>query len=585
MLRTKIVCTIGPASRSPEMLRALVTSGMNVARLNFSHGDYEVHGENVSRIRDAAEEVGLPVAILMDLQGPKLRVGQMEGEGVPLRQDEEVTLTSRTVIGKPGLVPVQYKQLPTLVEPGDRILLDDGLLELVVIEASDTDMRCRVVVGGVLQSNKGLNLPRAHTSIPAITEKDKKDLLFALEQGADWIALSFVRNANEVISLQEMVRRNSPFGRPTPVIAKVEKPEAMQNIDAIIAAADGVMVARGDLGIEASPEEVPLMQKIIIQKANAAGRPVITATQMLDSMMRNPRPTRAEASDVANAVLDGSDALMLSGETTIGHYPLEAVRTMARIIERTEVELHQRIARAPSLRSRKGSIAEAVSHATRETAQDLEAAAIITPTVSGHTAKMVAKYRPQAPIIAVTPSPMVQRQLCLYWGVYPLLAERTDNTDQMLSDAVNTARERGLVQSGDLVVVTGGAAGSAPGTTNLIKVQVIERILATGTGYGSKIVHGHALLIGDELPDEDQIRPNDILVAKITTREFVPLAQRSAGLLVVEGGERSHAAQMALELGLVAIIGAEDACSVLDDRQAITLDPVNGLVYEGWITK
>jgi pyruvate kinase len=585
MLRTKFVCTIGPASRSPEMLRALITSGMNVARLNFSHGDHEFHGENVSNIRRAAEEVGRPAAILMDLQGPKLRVGQMEGAGVPLSKGEEITLTSQSVTGSAGLVPVQYQQLPALVEPGDRILLDDGLLELLVLDAEDTEIRCRVVVGGLLQSNKGLNLPRAHTSIPAITEKDKKDLMFALEQGADWIALSFVRDANEVIALQEMVRKNSAFRRSTPVIAKIEKPEAMHNIDAIIAAADGIMVARGDLGIEASPEEVPLMQKVIIHKCNEVGVPVITATQMLDSMIRNPRPTRAEASDVANAVLDGSDALMLSGETSIGQYPLEALQTMVRIVERTEVELHQRIARAPSRPSKKRSIAEAVSHATRETAQDLEAAAIITPTLSGHTAKMVAKYRPQAPIIAVTPSPAVQRQLCLYWGVHPLLAERTDSTDEMLSDAVNSARERGLVESGDLVVVTGGAAGSAPGTTNLIKVQVIERILTRGTGLGNKRVQGYTRLISDELPALEDIRPTDILVAKRTTREFVPLAKQAGGLVVIEGGGRSHAAQMAMELAMVAIIGAEDAWSKLNDRQAVTLDPINGVVYEGWVTR
>ncbi len=585
MLRTKIVCTIGPASCSPEMLRALISSGMDVARLNFSHGDHEFHGENVSRIRRAAEEVGRPVAILMDLQGPKLRVGQMEGDGVPLPEGSEVTLTSRSVIGSAGLIPVQYKQLPALVQAGDRILLDDGLLELAVLGTTDTEIRCRVVVGGLLQSNKGLNLPRAHTSIPAITEKDKKDLLFALEQGADWIALSFVRNANEVIALQEMVRRNNAFGRPAPVIAKIEKPEAMQNIDAIIAAADGIMVARGDLGIEASPEEVPLMQKLIIRECNRVGTPVITATQMLDSMIRNPRPTRAEASDVANAVLDGSDALMLSGETSIGQYPVEAVRTMVRIVERTEVELHQRISMSPLQPSKKKSIAEAVSHATRETAQDLEAAAIITPTVSGHTAKMVAKYRPQAPIIAVTPSPMVQRQLCLFWGVYPLLAERTANTDQMLADAINAARKHGLVESGDLVVITGGAAGSAPGTTNFIKVQTIERILGRGTGFGNRSVQGYARLIRDELPNPEDIRPNDILVAQQTTREFVPLARQAGGLIVIEGGARSHAAQMAAELGIVSIIGATDAWSKLDDRQAVTLDPVNGVIYDGWVTK
>jgi len=355
----------------------------------------------------------------------------------------------------------------------------------------------------------------------------------------------------------------------------------MDNIDVIIAAADGIMVARGDLGIEASPEEVPLMQKLIIEKCNEAGVPVITATQMLDSMMRNPRPTRAEASDVANAILDGSDAIMLSGETAVGQYPLEALRTMVKIAERTEIELQQRIALAPPSRPRPKNIAEAVSHATRETAQDLDAAAIITPTVSGHTARMVAKYRPQAPIIAVTPSPMVQRQLCLYWGVYPLLARRTANTDQMLADAVHAAREHGLVQPGDLVVVTGGAAGSAPGTTNLIKAQVIERILTRGTGIGDHAIQGQIRLIGDVLPDALDIKASEILVVRRTTREFVPLAREAAGLVVVEGGMASHAAQMAIELGLTAIIDVQDALSVLEDGQTVTLDPVHGLVYEG----
>jgi pyruvate kinase len=581
MLRTKIVCTIGPASRSVDMLREMIISGMNVARLNFSHGDHDYHGENVVRIRQASEEVGKPVAILMDLQGPKLRVGKLEGDGVLLQEDEEIVLTSRPVVGTAGEIPVQFSRLPKLVEPGDRILMDDGLLEVVVLEATETDIRSKVVLGGLLQSNKGMNLPRAHTSIPAITEKDKQDLRCALDHQADWIALSFVRNANEVVSLQELIRKQCPFGRPTPVIAKIEKPEAMDNIDAIIAAADGIMVARGDLGIEASPEEVPLMQKLIIEKCNEAGLPVITATQMLDSMMRNPRPTRAEASDVANAILDGSDAIMLSGETAVGQYPLEALRTMVRIAERTEIELQQRIALAPPSRPRPKNIAEAVSHATRETAQDLDAAAIITPTVSGHTARMVAKYRPQAPIIAVTPSPMVQRQLCLYWGVYPLLARRTANTDQMLADAVHAAREHGLVQPGDLVVVTGGAAGSAPGTTNLIKAQVIERILTRGTGIGDHAIQGQIRLIGDVLPDALDIKASEILVVRRTTREFVPLAREAAGLVVVEGGMASHAAQMAIELGLTAIIDVQDALSVLEDGQTVTLDPVHGLVYEG----
>jgi pyruvate kinase len=581
MLRTKIVCTIGPASRSADMLKEMILSGMNVARLNFSHGDHDYHGENIATIRSASEAVGKPVAILMDLQGPKLRVGEMEGEGVLLEEGDEITLTSRPIVGRGREIPVQYGNLPKLVQTGERILMDDGLLEVIVLESTEMDIKCKVITGGLLKSNKGMNLPRAHTSIPAIAEKDKKDLSFALEKGADWIALSFVRNANEVVILQELIRRQCAFGRPTPVIAKIEKPEAMKNIDGIIAAGDGIMVARGDLGIEASPEEVPMMQKQIIKKCNQAGKPVITATQMLDSMMRNPRPTRAEASDVANAILDGSDAIMLSGETAVGHYPLQALRTMVKIAERAEVELQNRIAQHPVSRPQAVNIAEAVSHAARETAQDLDAAAIVTPTVSGHTARMVSRYRPTVPIVAVTPSPMVQRQLCLHWGVYPLLAKRTANTDQMLADAVNTTREHGLVQPGELVVVTGGAAGSAAGTTNLIKVQVVERILISGMGIGGNTVQGQARLIGDPLPKPVEIAPSDILVLQRTTRAHVTIVRKAAGLVVVEGGSTSHAAQMAVELGLTAIVGAEDAFAALEEGQVITLDPNGGRVYEG----
>jgi pyruvate kinase len=498
MLRTKIICTIGPASRSPEMLRELIRSGMNVARLNLSHGDYDVHSENVVRIRGASEELGQPVAILMDLQGPKLRVGEMQGEGVALNKGEEIILTTRPVVGHAGESPVQFPDLPQLVGPGDRVLMDDGLLEVVVLASSNNDIRCKVITGGLLKSNKGMNLPHAHSSIPAITEKDRADIHFALDQQVDWIALSFVRSAQEVLELKTLIKDCAP-GQPTPVVAKIEKPEAMENIDAIIAAADGIMVARGDLGIEASPEDVPMMQKSIIKKCNEAGVPVITATQMLDSMIRNPRPTRAEASDVANAILDGTDAIMLSGETAAGEYPLEAVRTMHKIAQRAESEMLSMLQQAPvppprrlcrpaepgqelgeaggPFRRRPGGmpdIAEAVSHAACETARDLDAAAIITPTASGHTARMVAKYRPPMPIIAVTPSPVVQRKLCLYWGVYPLLAKRTANTDVMLADAMSAAKTHAFVQPGDLVVMTAGAAGSTPGTTDLIRVQVVE---------------------------------------------------------------------------------------------------------------
>lgn len=581
MLRTKIVCTIGPASRSPEMLRELISNGMNVARLNFSHGTLDDHAENVERISQASAAVGQPVAILMDLQGPKLRVGEVDGDGVLLTQGQEIILTTRQIRGHQGEVPVQFPNLPKLVEPGDRILMDDGLLEVVVLRVEGADIHTRVVTGGRLSSNKGLNLPRAHSSIPAITEKDKADIDFALAHQADWIALSFVRSGKEVLELKELIRNHCTSGRPAQVVAKIEKPEAVDNIDAIIAAADGIMVARGDLGIEASPEEVPLVQKEIIRKCNRAGVPVITATQMLDSMIRNPRPTRAEASDVANAILDGTDALMLSGETAAGAYPLLSLQTMVRIARRTEEE-RQHSTNAPLVRPAvTRDIAEAVSHAACETAMHLSAAAIITPTASGQTARMVSKYRPPTPIIAVTPSPAVRRQLCLLWGVYPLLAKRTDSTDEMITDAVSAARSHGFVQAGDLVVLTAGAAGSAPMSTNLIRVQVIERVLGEGVGFGTHPVQGRARVLGETLPDPADITTSDILVVRQTTSGLVPLAEKAAGLIVGEGGAQTHAAQLCAELGLPAIIGVGDALLEIKDHQMLTLDPRRGLVYEG----
>jgi pyruvate kinase len=477
MLRTKIVCTIGPASREPATLEAMIQNGMDVARLNFSHGGQKVHGENIKRIRAASEAVGKPVAILVDLQGPKLRVGEMQGKGVPLAEGEQVVLTTRDVVGQSGQVPVQYEGLPETVEPGDTILIDDGLLELIVTGVEGPDITCDVITGGLLKSNKGLNLPRAPLSIPAITEKDWEDLTFALERPVDWIALSFVRAADEVRTLKARIDESCASERRVLVIAKIEKPEALEHIDEIIQAADGIMVARGDLGIETSPEEVPIAQKQMIRKCNLAGVPVITATQMLESMVRNPRPTRAEASDVANAILDGTDAIMLSAETTVGKYPLEALKTMVRIAQKVESEALEEWVEIPPVQPLPGlptTVTDAVSHATCETACDLQATAIITATASGATARNIARYRPRVPIIAVTPSPMVQRQLMLSWGVRPLLGKRTESTDEMLSDAIELAIQSGLLAGGERVVLTAGVAGSMPGTTNLMMVEVVH---------------------------------------------------------------------------------------------------------------
>ncbi|MDY7039481.1 MAG: pyruvate kinase, partial [Chloroflexota bacterium] len=529
----------------------------------------------------AAAEVGRPVSILADLQGPKLRVGRMENGGVPLETGEEVVLTTRPIVGQRGEVPVQYHDLPQAVEPGDRLLIDDGLLELEVSSTTEEDVVCQVITGGLLQSNKGMNLPRASYSIPVITDKDRDDLRFALEHQVDWVALSFVRQADEVLQLKQMIRERSAFGRPVPVIAKIEKPEAVENIDSIIAAADGIMVARGDLGIETAPEMVPMVQKMIIAHCNTAGKPVITATQMLDSMIRNPRPTRAEASDVANAILDGTDAIMLSGETAVGKYPLLALQTMVRIAQEAEFSQWGRTDRPPRKCGPVSLVAEAVSHASCETASDLKAAAIVTPTISGYTARVISRYRPTSPIVAVTPSPIVQRQLALYWGVYPLLAKRTDNTDEMIVRAVRAAQEHGFAQEGDVVVITAGAAGSAPGTTNLMKVHIIERILVRGQGLGEQVVSGRVRRLEPPITQPTPLEPDAIIVVTHTDRTCVPLVRRAAGLVTEEGETDSHGAILAVDLGIPTVIEAKGATKILSDGQEVTLDARRGVVYVG----
>ena len=511
MLRVKVVCTIGPTSTDPDILAQMIDAGMNVARINMSHGDHDFHARNIHTIREIAQERNRPVAILVDLQGPKLRVGQMQLGGVPLVSGEELILTTEEIIGEPGRVPIQNKEVPASIEAGrgasesnasgethERILLDDGLLELEVLDATETTVRTRVVVGGILEDRKGMNLPQTKLTVPSMTEKDRVDVDFALEHQADWIALSFVRTADDVHALRKVVQSRSPLGRATPIISKIEKPEAVDNIEEIIQASDGLMVARGDLGIETSPEAVPMIQKMIIARCIDTDKPVITATQMLDSMIRNPRPTRAEASDVANAVLDGSDAIMLSGETAAGMYPVESVQTMVNISK--EAERVRRVTQPhyrPSQQAVDGffgteaadseqeqepgfgdapTVAEAVSQATVETAQNVGAAAIIAPTARGATAKKLARFRPSVPIIAVTPSHLVYRQLALFWGVYPLMGQRMNTIDEMLEDAVRIALRAGFVQQGDVTVVTGGVVGGVPGATNLMTVRRIAKV-------------------------------------------------------------------------------------------------------------
>jgi pyruvate kinase len=580
-LRTKIVATIGPASREPAILEKLFEIGVDVVRLNFSHGTHADHAENIERVRAAGAKIGHPVAILGDLQGPKLRVGIMGGDGVVLTRGQKLTLTTEEgVIGAGNIIPVQFKELPQALEAGDRILLDDGLLELLVLATDETTLTCEVVIGGILTSKKGMNLPRADLKVSAITDKDKADLQFALEHQIDWIALSFVREYTEVLALKQMIRQMSAFSRPVPVISKIEKPEAVKNIDAIISVSDAIMVARGDLAIETSSEDVPMTQKMIIRKCNIAGVPVITATQMLDSMIRNPRPTRAESTDVANAILDGTDAIMLSGETASGMYPVLTVETMHKIAERAEAAMITQGLRHYELESVTG-IAAAVAHATVETALEIGASAIVTPTMSGSTPRLISKYRPAQPIVATTPSPLVQRQLMLYWGVVPLLCRRTESTDEMINASVRAALDNGVIKEGQSVVITGGTAGSPSGSTDLMKVQVIKRVIGTGVGIGNQTVAGKVRIIHSPVDPAMDIQSDEIIVAEKTDRSFVSIAQRAAGLVTSTGGMNSHAAILAVELGIPTIVGVEAALESLKDGMVITLDSRLGNVFEG----
>ena len=474
MLRTKIVCTIGPASSSPDVVRSLVRAGMNVARINFSHGDRTTHARSIATLRQIAEQEGRLVAVMADLQGPKLRVGEIEGGAVGLREGDIVTLALRPRPGAMDEIPVPHPELLRDLRAGQTVLLDDGSLELVVVWTGEGSLKCRVVTGGKLISHKGINVPGAQLSFSALTSRDREEAAFALEQGVDFFALSFVRRAADVRELRQFLKFK---GANVPIIAKIEKPEALLVFDAILAEADGIMVARGDLGVETPAEEVPFHQKRIIRACNRAGKPVITATQMLQTMIEHPRPTRAEASDVANAILDGTDAVMLSGETAIGRYPVGAVETMAVICANAEAHLpYGRVLRGESDDGdvgNHGTITEAISLAAVEIASEVGARAIVTATMSGMTARMVARHRPCVPVVAATPSRAALFRLALVWGVVPVQVAEFGTTDDMVAMMVQAAREKGLVAWGDLVVLTAGIPFGSGGETNMLKVHVV----------------------------------------------------------------------------------------------------------------
>ncbi|MDN5330807.1 MAG: pyruvate kinase [Tepidanaerobacteraceae bacterium] len=577
MRRTKIVCTIGPASEKKEIIKELIKAGMNVARLNFSHGTHEEHGARIAAIREAARELNASVAIMLDTKGPEIRLGTFASGKVFLEKGQEFTLVTYPVEGDNKRVFVNLKEITKLVNAGDRILLADGLIELEVKKVADAEIQCTVLNGGELSSKKGVNLPGKSIPLPVVTPKDVEDILFGIKMEVDFIAASFIRKASDVLAIRKILEENG--GNDIQIIAKIENQEGVQNLDEIIKVADGIMVARGDLGVEIPVEEVPLVQKIIIEKCNRAGKPVITATQMLESMIKNPRPTRAEATDVANAIMDGTDAIMLSGETAAGDFPVEAVKVMARIAQKVEESVSldaTAVKRQTSIRT----VTDAISHATYTIAKDLGASAVITSTKSGYTARMVAKFRPSAPIIAVTPREKVTRTLQIVWGVFPIRVKETTSTDEMFREAVNGALESGLIKKGDLVVITAGVPLYVSGTTNLIRVQVVGDVVLKGTGIGNKSIYG-TVHVARTLREAEAMPDGCILVVTSTDKDYMPVIRRASAIIAEEGGLTSHAAIAGIELGIPVIVGAEGATEKLSTGDQVTIDCQRGLVYKG----
>jgi len=576
--RTKIVATIGPATSSPEMLKAIIEAGATTLRLNFSHGTHADHQRSIRLIRQTAFELNQPVAILQDLQGPKIRLGRFENGSIVLAKGDRFTLTNRPIPGTQEISCVTYDYLAAEVPVGAKILLDDGRVEMVVkeIHREQGDLICFVTVGGKLSNNKGVNFPGVYLSVKAMTDKDREDLMFGLDQGVDWVALSFVRNPQDILEIKDLI---SSTGKNIPVIAKIEKHEAIEQMEAVLSLCDGVMVARGDLGVELPAEDVPILQKRLISTANRLGIPIITATQMLDSMVSNARPTRAEVSDVANAILDGTDAVMLSNETAVGTYPIEAVATMARIAERIEQEedldFHSR-----QTRDSRRSIPNAISQAVGQIAENLGAAAIMTLTQTGATARNVSKFRPRTPILAITPHVNVARQLQLVWGVKPLLVLELPSTGQTFQAAINVAQEKNLLAEGDLVVMTAGTLQGVSGSTDLIKVEVVTAILGQGIGLGQGSVSGRARVARSSI-DVSNFSAGDILVAPRTDADFVEAIRKAGGIITEEESLTSHAAVIGLRLGVPVIVGVKKATEIIKDGAILTLDMHRGLVYSG----
>ncbi|MFD3220871.1 pyruvate kinase [Staphylococcus saprophyticus] len=582
MRKTKIVCTIGPASESEEMLEKLIKAGMNVARLNFSHGDHAEHKTRIDTIRKVSKRLGKTVAILLDTKGPEIRTHNMKDGLIELEKGSEVTVSMTEVEGTPEKFSVTYENLINDVEEGSYILLDDGLIELQVksIDKANGEVLCDVLNTGELKNKKGVNLPGVKVSLPGITDKDADDINFGISEGVDFIAASFVRRPSDVLDIRKLLEAKQ--NKNISIIPKIENQEGIDNIKEILEVSDGLMVARGDMGVEIPPESVPMVQKDLIRQCNKLGKPVITATQMLDSMQRNPRATRAEASDVANAIYDGTDAVMLSGETAAGQYPEEAVKTMRNIAVSAEAAQDYKKLLSDRTKLVETSLVNAIGVSVAHTALNLNVKAIVAATESGSTARTISKYRPQSDIIAVTPNAETARQCALVWGIFPVVKEGRKTTDALLNNAVATAVETERVQNGDLIIITAGVPTGEKGTTNMMKLHLVGDELAKGQGIGRSSVVGKTLVVKDASELEGKDLSESIIVTSSVDETLVPYIENAIGLITEENGITSPSAIIGLEKGIPTVVGVENATSEIQSDVLITVDANQGKIFEGY---
>ncbi|TRW24034.1 pyruvate kinase [Criibacterium bergeronii] len=574
--RTKIVCTIGPASESKEMLTMLAKEGMNVCRLNFSHGSHEEHKKRIDTIKEVREELDRPLAILLDTKGPEIRTGDFKESEVVLNEGQKFVITMDDVLGDANICTVSYKGLVEDVVAGDKILIDDGLVGLTVESKDDKNIYCKVDNTGIVKNKKGVNVPNVKIQLPAITQKDADDIIFGIKNDIDFIAASFVRKSADVLAIREVLENNG--GERVKIISKIENQEGVDNMADILAVSDGIMVARGDLGVEIPTEEMPLVQKNMIKLCNEEAKVVITATQMLDSMIRNPRPTRAEVTDVANAIIDGTDAIMLSGETAAGKYPLEAVKTMAKIARAVEGSFDYSMILKQKKSVKQVSVTNAISHATSTTAIDLNAKAIIASTSGGYTARMISSYRPASPIIATTNDKKTYYQTVLFWGVYPLLTPEMKTAEDIINVSVEEAMNKNLIEVGDLVVITAGVPVGKSGSTNLLRIHIASQTLAKGIGIGNGNVSGVARIAKGA---ETKINKGEILVATTTDKDMIEQIRNAAAVVTEVGGLTSHAAIVGLSLGIPVVVSAQGILEKIVDGEVITVDSATGIVYGG----